>query len=336
MNNLRKHILHKTGILLCLLAVLGMIRAGTVPAFAEETPGEGPLQITVTIFAAYDWVLNILGDNPAGIHVKYLYAKGVDPHSFQPTAGDIVEISASDLFIYTGGESDDWVRDVIKEAVNPDLITLNLMEELEERLLEEESVSRRGEGEDSEDGSGDEEPEYDEHIWLSPKNAVILCRGIEQAIIRKDPENAAVYQANADQYLSALEQLDQEIEDITERSRTKTLLFADRFPFLYLTGDYGLDYYAAFDGCSAETEASFETILFLIDKIDELALHTVLVIENADRKLAQTIISNTKTRDQQILVLNSLQSVSQEDLDSGNTYLSIMKENANVLKEALN
>ena len=191
------------------------------------------------------------------------------------------------------------------------------------------------EHEDNDDIDDDEEVEYDEHVWLSLTNAKILVDSISDAIQQIDADNKDVYVKNTDNYLSQLEELDKEYQSEVKGGVKDTILVGDRFPFRYLTDDYDLKYYAAFVGCSAETEASFETIIFLAGKIDELNLENVFVTESSDEKLAQTIISNTKEKNQSILVLDSMQSTTKKDIDAGTTYLSVMRKNLEALKEAL-
>lgn len=302
------------------------------------TPDSGkPLQIVTTIFPIYDWVNNILGDNPQGAEVTLLLDKGVDLHNYQPTVDDVLKVSSCDLFLYVGGESDEWVTDVLKEATNKDMVVLNLLDLLGEKAKEEEAKEGMQEEEEEEEGEeGEEEgPEYDEHIWLSLRNAVFLIPQIEEAIEKLDPADKAVYQENTAAFLDELNQLDTAYAEAIEAAPVKTVLFGDRFPFRYLVDDYGLDYFAAFVGCSAETEASFETVTFLAKKMDELSLHTVLTIEGTDHRIAETIIQNTAKKDQQILRMDSLQSVTAADVEKGASYLSVMQKNLEVLKEAL-
>ena len=310
-------------------------------AAAQDTSASGAangkkqLQIVTTIFPEYDWVKNILGDNPGGAELKMLLDNGVDLHSYQPTAEDILKISTCDLFIYVGGESDKWVADALKEATNKDMIVINLLEVLGDSVKEEELVEGM-EGEEEEEEEGEEEgPEYDEHVWLSVKNAEIFVNAISDAIQKLDADNAEAYKKSTSEYLDKLKALDGEYSKAVSGSSIKTLLFGDRFPFRYLVDDYGLSYYAAFVGCSAETEASFETIIFLAEKIDELSLHSVLTIEGSNQRIAQTIVQNTKSKDQKILSVNSMQSTTTRDVEGGATYLSIMEKNLEVLKEAL-
>lgn len=310
--------------------------------------------VVTTIFPEYDWTKEILGENPAGADIELLLDNGVDLHNYQPTAEDILKIAESDIFIYVGGESDEWVEDALKEATNKDMIVINLLETLGDKVKEEEIVEgmeaeehEHSEGEEEHEHSEDEEadehehtegeegPEYDEHVWLSLNNASVLVGAIKDAIISVDPDNSDVYTENANNYLEKLSALNEEYTKAVSDSAVKTVLFGDRFPFRYLTDDYGLDYYAAFVGCSAETEASFETIIFLAKKVDELSLHSILTIDGSDQKIANTIKDNTGSKDQEVLTIDSMQSTTADDIANGATYLSIMQKNLEVLKEAL-
>ena len=289
-----------------------------------------------------------------------LLDNGVDLHSFQPTADDILKISTCDLFIYVGGESDEWVEDALEEATNKDMEVINLLEVLGDSVKEEEVVEgmqeeeheheheegeEAGEHEHEEGEEADEhehehehedgEAEYDEHVWLSLRNTQTLVQSISDSIGRIDPDNAETYSVNTKNYIEKLNALDQEYEAAVRDAAFHTLLFGDRFPFRYLVDDYGLDYYAAFVGCSAETEASFETITFLAQKTDELGLPAVMTIEGADHRIAETIVENTKSKDQKILTMDSMQATTSEDVKSGTTYLSVMENNLSVLKDAL-
>ena len=307
------------------------------------------LQIVTTIFPEYDWVNNILGTNPAGAEITMLLDNGVDLHSYQPTANDILKISGCDMFIYVGGESDEWVNDALKEAVNKDMVVINLLdvlgdsvreEEIVEGMQEEDEHEHEHEDGDADDGHEQEheegEAEYDEHVWLSLRNAAALTEHISEELQRIDEKNADIYKKNTGDYIAKLEALDKQYTDTVADAPVKTLLFGDRFPFRYLTDDYGLSYYAAFSGCSAETEASFETIMFLAGKVDELSLPAVMTIEGADHRIAETIIQNTKSKDQQILTMDSMQSKTSGDIENGVSYLSVMESNLSVLAEALN
>ena len=315
------------------------------------------ISIVTTIFPEYDWVREIVGNHADKFEITYLMNKGVDLHSYQASAEDIAKVSSADLFIYVGGESDTWAEDAIAEATNKDMKVINLLNSLGSDVKEEEVVegmaaedehdhdhseeakdhdhSEEDKDHDHDHANEGEEVEYDEHVWLSLKNAQKLVMDIEANIESLDPDNAADYAANAQAYVKKLEELDKEYQKAVDESSVKYILVGDRFPFRYLVDDYGLKYSAAFVGCSAETEASFDTITFLSGKLDELGLKNVVTIENSDQKIAKTIIENTKNKDQGLLVLNSLQSVSQKDIDGGLTYLSVMKDNLEVLKKAL-
>ena len=313
-------------IIICAVMVLGVFTACSGNKNANTDSGK--LKIITTIFPEYDWVRNIAGDKA---DITMLLDNGVDLHSYQPTADDIIKISTCDVFVYVGGTSDSWVKDTLKDAVNKDMVVLNLLDLLGESAKEEEEK----EGMQTEDEEHEEGPEYDEHVWLSLRNAVVLCQKISDALCEKDAANADFYKSNTTAYIEKLNGLDSQYKDAVSAAKQKTILFGDRFPFRYLTDDYGLDYYAAFVGCSAETEASFETIMFLAHKVDELGLTSIMQIETSDGSIAETIKKNTKTGDQKILTIDSLQSVTEKDVETGTTYLSVMEKNLEVLKDAL-
>ncbi len=294
----------------------------------DERSSKSGLKIVTSIFPEYDWVMNILGERADETELTLLLDSGVDLHSYQPTATDIMKISSADIFIYIGGESDKWVKDAVSAAKNENLNEIALMELIADSLKDEE-ISEGMQADDEEDET------YDEHVWLSLKNTAKTISLIANAIENADPEHAAEYEENANAYIEKINQLDKEYEAAVENANKDTLLFADRFPFRYLTEDYKLKYYAAFPGCSAETEASFETVKFLAQKTDELSLNYLITIEGSNSKIADTIIQNTKDKDQKTLIMDSMQSVTREGIDEGKTYLSIMEKNLDVLKEAL-
>lgn len=320
----------------CLLtAILALsILTACNPDVGVQNNGQDKIKIVTTIFPEYDWVMNILGDKAEDAEVVLLTEKGVDLHSFQPTFADMMNISKADVFIYVGGESDGWAEDVLKNAENKNMQTVSLMEVLGDSAKEEEIIEGM-EGEEEEEAE-ESETEYDEHVWLSVKNASLFVEAIEKAVESADPLNAEAYRNNADAYLKELEELDNEFETSVSSSNKKVLLFADRFPFRYMTDDYNLDYYAAFVGCSTETQASFNTIMFLSGKADENNLSSVIIIEGSDGKIAEAVNNNSNNKDRKVLVMDSMQSVSMEDIKDGVTYISIMKKNLEVLKEALN
>ncbi len=295
--------------------------------------GSDGLVIVTTIFPVYDWVRSILGKTADSTELIMLLDDGVDLHSYAPTAKDMLDIAGCDLFIYVGGESDKWVEDTLRSAPSEKRRDLCLMDALGDALKEEELVEGMQGEEEEEDG--EEGAEYDEHVWLSLNNARYLCGSIANVLSEIDPGNSGTYAGNARTYMEQLQSLESEYEYAVGNMSYNTVLFGDRFPFRYLVDDLGLEYYAAFAGCSAETEASFETVSFLARKVDELCLPCVLTIEKSDKRLAQTIVQNTASKDQQILAMDSMQSVTAKDVESGVNYLSVMQSNLEVLKQAL-
>ena len=337
----------------------------TIEQNSIEKGNSNKISIVCTTFPQYDWVKNILGEEAERFNVTLLLDNGVDMHSYQPAVKDIATAGSSNLFIYVGGESDTWVEDALKEAKNKDLKAINIMETLGNSVKEEEVVegmqeereslghsheksskekqeqTQKESHENSQEINGqkeaaDEEPEYDEHIWLSIRNAEIMVKNIEKAIEQLDSDNAKVYQTNAENYIKKLDTLDKQYANTIQNAKYKAILFGDRFPFRYMADDYDLKYYAAFAGCSAETMAGFETVTFLAKKADELRLPVILTIENSDGRIAEAVKSNTTKKNQKILAMNSLQSVTKEQIADGITYLQVMQENLSVLSEALN
>lgn len=315
-------------VLLSVLLLTGILTGcGKAPGGSSDK-----LSVVTTIFPEYDWVMNILGDQAGEADVTMLLDNGVDLHSFQPSADDIIRISRCDLFIYVGGESDEWVEDALKEATNKDMLVVDLLDILGDAVKEEEMK----EGMESEkEETEEEETEYDEHVWLSLKNAAVLVRAICDALCKANPGHADAYSANTSAYIEKINALDARYQAMADAASVKTVLFGDRFPFRYLTDDYRLDYYAAFVGCSAESEASFETIAFLANKLDALGLSSVLTLEGTDHKIADTVISASRGKSAQILSVNSMQSTTLQDIKNGATYLSIMEKNLSVLTDAL-
>lgn len=286
------------------------------------------IKIVCTAFPQYDFAKNILGD--IGGSVVLLTENGEDLHSYETTAADIIEIGSADLFIYVGGVSDEWVEDILKSAGNPGLETLAIMDCVE-TLDEERAAGMQHEHEQGEEH--EHEAQKDEHVWLSLGNAAAITEAINEKLCEIDSENSSAYSANADAYIKKLNSLDAEYRNTVESAKRNVLLFADRFPFRYLTESYGIEYYAAFAGCSSESEASFETMAFLINKTKELSLPIILTIDGSDGSLAKTVCSETGASSR---TLDSCQSVSSSDIENGTTYLGIMTSNLEVLKEALN
>ena len=320
--------------IICTFLCLALL-AGALAACGKSAESDGRLSIVTTIFPEYDWVRNILGERAGDVKLTMLLDDGVDLHSYQPTTEDMMTISSCDMFIHVGGESDKWVAGALANAENGDMVVVDLLEALGGAVKEEELKEGMETEAEEEDEAEEEGPEYDEHVWLSLKNAAALCRHIADKLGGLDPANAAAYKANADEYIAKLNALDGNYQQTVDAAAKKTLVFGDRFPFRYLTDDYGLDYFAAFKGCSAESEATFSTMIFLAGKIDELSLTAIMQIETSDGTLAETVRENTKTKDQSILTMYSLQSVTSEQVADGATYLGEMKENLKVLADAL-
>lgn len=287
------------------------------------------ISIVTTIYPQYDWINEIIGEENKNINVTMLLDSGADLHNYQPTSIDIITVSKCDMFVYVGGESDSWVDGVLAQAKNKDMIIVNLFD-----VLGDDLIAIDHDEHEEEDHDHDHE-EYDEHIWLSIKNAKKVCQYLTEKIKLLDEENKDKYQNNLDKYLSKLNNLDNEYQNVINNATLKTIVFADRFPFRYLAKDYNLEYYAAFSGCSAEAEVSFETIISLANIIDEFNIKKVFIIDGSDGEIANTVINSTKTKDQTILKINSLQSMTKKEINEGNNYLSVMRENLNILSEAL-
>ena len=307
-------------------------KGGSVP---QNAANAAAYSIVCTTFPQYDWIRNIIGDDSDKFQLTMLLDQGTDLHSYQPTAEDIAKIADADMFVYVGGESDGWVDSALKEATNKNMKVVNMLDALGTAVKVEEVVPgmQAEEKEETEEGEG---PENDEHVWLSLRNAVTLTDVLSENIQEIDPANKEDYVENAGKYVDKLNDLDGRYALTISKGKRQAILFGDRFPFRYMADDYGLTYYAAFVGCSAESEASFETITFLAHKVDELKLPVILTIEGADHNIAESIKNATESKNQEILTMNSMQSVTAEDVADGETYLNMMEDNLNVLSQALN
>lgn len=379
-----------------IFAIAGILLAlGCGSVFAKKADSSAKkLKVVTTIFPEYDWAREVIGENAGNVELTLLLNNGVDLHSYQPSVKDIAKISEADIFVYVGGESDEWVDEVLKNAKNPSMKVINLVEVLGDKVKAEEVVegmehehhhhdehghehdehghddhdhdehehheahehghdhhhdahNHDEHGHDDHDEHDDEhdhdhdehhhhEEEKDEHVWLSLRFAQELCSVICDALCEKDAKNAAVYKANLASYNKKLADLDAKYVAAVKAGNKNVLLFGDRFPFRYMTEDYGLKYYAAFTGCSAESEASFNTIVFLSEKVNELNLQRVCKIESGNGKIAKTVISNSKNRKAKVVTFDSLQSTTKRQIKKGATYLKVMESNLDVLKEALN
>ena len=318
--------------ILCLTISLLLVLSALVGCESKDKDKNG-ISIVTTVFPVYDWIDEILGERADDTQLTMLLDSGVDLHNFQPTTDDIIKISSCDLFIYVGGESDGWVEDVLKTSANKDRIVINLMELMEESL--EAAVSHSEE--ESHDHDHDHEHHLDEHIWLSLRNAVTACGIIADGLYKADPDNKDIYSENLSDYTSRLNDLDAKYSAAVESATHKTLVFPDRFPFTYLCHDYGIEYYAAFNGCSTDTASSPEVITTLAGKIDQLSLGYVMTIEGSELlDFTNTVIGATTAKNARILTVNSLQTVTAADVENGIDYLAVMESNLTSFAQALN
>lgn len=308
-----------------LLFLLALLLAGC----GRQTVQEEKIQIVAAIFPEYDWARQIVGED-SSVEITLLVDDGVDPHSFQPSAADMVKASQCDLLIFGGGESDGWLNKLPDSNANRRVI--QLLPLLGERAYEEEHIEGMEHGQHEE---ASDEAEMDEHVWLSLKNAALFCQEITDALCQLNPAGAEGYRANLQNYLAQIQELDEAYQQTIDRAQQSTIIVCDRFPFRYLVEDYGLDYYAAFPGCSAETGASFETVVFLANRAKELDVSALLITETGDGKLAGTVAENAQLPGIPVLTLNAMQSISAEKAKN-TSYLAIMEENLRVLEQALN
>ena len=327
----------------------------------EKTPAQKKVSIVATTYPQYDWLKNVLGSHLDAVNLKLLIKNGTDLHSYNPSAQDIAAIASADMVVYIGGESDEWIEKALKATPKEGRVQVNLMEALGDRVKEEEIVEgmqaedehhhehgdpsassgtedhhEHAEAHEDHDHEHAEEAENDEHVWLSLKNAEILVKNLAEAVAKLDTANASEYHMNAALYVAKISALDAQYRAATDSASLKTILFGDRFPFRYLVDDYGIKYFAAFVGCSAESEASFETVAFLASKMDSLALPAIFTIDGSNGKIARAILdASKKSKEVAVLTLNSMQSVTDNQMKSGTDYLSIMRENLEVLKKAI-
>ena len=319
----------------------------------NNTTKESKLSVVTTIYPEFSWAKSILGNRADSVKLELLMKNGVDLHSYKPTAHDVAKIASADMVIYVGGESDEWIKDALTASPKKGRIEINLMDVLGDRVKAEEIVEGMQAEEEHEHNKvaepaevthkdeheqhhHDEEVENDEHVWLSLKNAEIIVKKIAEELSKLDAAHATIYKQNTDAYVAQIQALDAEYRETVEKAARKTVLFGDRFPFRYLVDDYSIKYYAAFVGCSAESEASFETIAFLAGKMDAESLPVIFTIENSNKKIANAILAASKnSKNAQVLTLNSMQSVTDEQIKAGVDYLSIMRDNLEVLKKAL-
>lgn len=290
-----------------------------------QSGSDGKISVVTTIFPPYDFARQIGGDN---VDLTMLLKPGTESHNYDPTPQDIIKIQNCDLFIYVGGESDEWVRDILESNDSKPKKIISLMDCVD--TLQEEIVE--GMEKDKDKDNDGHEIEYDEHVWTSPKNAIIISKKISLALTELDKDNAKVYEKNTTEYSKKLSLLDSKFQNIVDNAKRKTIIFGDRFPMRYFADEYGLKYYAAFPGCSSETEPSAATVSFLIDKVKAEKIPVVFSIEFSNGKVADTICEDTRAKK---LTFHSCHNVTQEQFDSGVTYIDLMNQNAENIKEAL-
>jgi zinc transport system substrate-binding protein len=314
----------KTILFICLLLSLGIGLSAAGRKDTAKTTGNGKINVVTTIFPPYDFVREVAGDR---VNLTMLLPPGAESHSFEPTPQDIIKINNCDIFIYVGGESDAWVERILEsvDTTKIEIVTLMDCVEVVEELVVE------GMQEEEEEG-GEEEPEYDEHVWTSPRNAKLIVTEITGALKKRDPSNAAVYERNLEAYTAKLDSLDISFRDLVQGAKRKTIVFGDRFPFRYFADAYGLSYFAAFPGCSTETECSVATIVFLINKVRVEKIPVVFHIELSTERIADSICEETGAKK---LLLHAVHNITKRDFDRGMGYYDFMSQNVNTLREAL-
>lgn len=306
--------------------LLGVLSGCSAPAKQEEG-----LSVVATIFPQYDFARQVMGGNGG---LTMLLRPGQEVHSYEPTPQDIIAIQNCDLFIYVGGESDAWIEDVLEGMDTSDMVILSLMDVVDPLEEDTENVLENPEEHDhEEEGTHLHEEEYDEHVWTSPKNAMLITQAICDALCEIDPDNAEQYQANTADYLTQLEELDRAFREVIGSAQRDTLFFGDRFPLLYFVREYGLNYYAAFPGCASETEPSAATVARLIDLVREEEAPVVYQIELSNGNIARSIADSSGAR---VETFYTCHNITRDDFNAGETYLSLMRRNVDSLKEALN
>lgn len=315
-----------------LIFVVAVFSIVSLTGCNKNKDNENKLTIVTTNFPSYDFARAVVKDNK-DVELKMLLKPGAESHDFEPTPQDIIDIKNSDLFIYTGGESDEWISDVLDDIDTDKTKVIKMMDLVD--ALEEEIVEgmEDEEHEEEEEHHDEEEVEYDEHVWTSPVNAIKIVNALKGEVVSIDNDNKKVYEDSAKEYTDKLEKIDNEFKDIVKNAKRKEIIFGDRFPLRYFATEYNLKYYAAFPGCSHQTEASAKTISYLVDKVKEDKIPVVFHIELSNGKIAEAISKETGAK---VLEFNTAHNISQKDFDAGVTYVDIMEENTKVLKEALN
>ncbi|MDR1541089.1 MAG: metal ABC transporter substrate-binding protein [Clostridiales bacterium] len=313
----------KTEALLLIVALIAITLSSCARRELALSSNSGKISVVSTIFPGYDFAREI---SAGKADVYMLLPPGSESHSFEPTPADIIMIQNCDVFIYAGGESDEWVRGILDSMDTGNMKVISMIDCVD--AVEEELA----EGMEEEEEEDPAEPEYDEHVWTSPKNAALIATSIKNALCESDPANASSYESSASMYIAKLEKLDLEFMEVIGKATRKTIVFGDRFPFRYLADAYGLDYYAAFPGCSTETECSAATVAFLIDKVKAENIPVVFHIELSNEKIANAISEESGAG---VRLLHAVHNISKADFDAGEGYVSLMEKNVEALKEAL-
>ena len=311
--------------ILCVMMAVMLITVCFCSCSSTENTDKksGKLSIVTTIFPPYDFARQVAGDKA---ELTMLLKPGTESHNYDPTPQDIIKIQNADVFIYVGGESDKWVEDMLASASKKPkkiIVMMDCVDKLEEEIVE---------GMQAEEEEHGDEVEYDEHVWTSPKNAIKISKKICEELKALDKDNEEFYEKNTNEYSKQLSSLSNDFDNITKNGKRNTMIFGDRFPFKYFADEYHLKYYAAFPGCSSETEPSAATVAFLIDKVKEEKIPVVFTIEFSSGKIADTICESTGAKK---LMMHSCHNITQEQFESGITYIELMRNNETVLKEAL-
>lgn len=298
---------------------------------ADKKATNEKLSIVCTNFPSYDFARQIAGDKA---DVTMLLKPGAESHTYEPSPEDIKKIQDCDMFVYVGGDSDEWVEDVLDSVDKSKVTVFRLMDQV--KTVEEvtvEGMEPEDEEEPAESGEDEDEPEMDEHVWTSPKNAATIVKNMAKTMEKLDGKNKQTYEKNADAYVEKINKLDGEFREVVKNGKRKEIIVADRFPFRYFCEEYGLKYYAAFPGCSTDTQPSAKTVAFLTDKVKEDRIPVVFHIELSNEEMSKSIAEATGAKSR---LLNAVHNVSDEDFRNGATYVSLMEHNVEVLKEALN
>lgn len=314
----------RISLLTAILYIAFVFSACSIPRYNDDTK-EDKLKIVTTIFPQYDFARQIGKEK---ISLKMLVTPGGESHSYEPSPQDIIAVKECDIFICAGGESDIWSNVILDSIEAENIKVIKMMECVD--IVEEEISNGMTEKLPI---ANEDETEYDEHVWTSPKNAKKISEAIVKAMISADKENEDFYRSNFDDYSKKLDKLDKDFRNAVSKAANKTVVFGDRFPFRYLFDEYGLNYYAAFPGCSTDSDVSAKTMMFLIRKINENEISSVFYIEFSARKIADTISSETGAEP---LLFHSCHTVSRDDFENGITYIDLMCKNLEHLKRGLN